>query len=283
MKKLSVILLISLCLLGSAYAQNRWLNTAPFKWGVGVHQWTINDVYHEFRYEQIDNISTNTTRLTPATTNSFSQTRMPMVFENIGKHLHHETSITGVWDVLWDALNGVKTVYDGGPEARRFEMFRTHWATGAWIKQRLGVFGGVQYAYSTIRFQDPSVPDEMILGGNQRGFHLTAMYNAGLALVKTRFMYDWVAMSKGAQTGTGTTLEIQGYYSFTESGSLGAFASYELKTLAQSGPSGTPTEDWRNKGIQNQGVANFSYTFPDLSARSQLISLGLYALITPRK
>ena len=279
MKKTTVLLLMNFLFVCLVSAQNRWVNTSPFKLGIGTHKWTVNDVYHNFRYEQIDNVNGNSGALTVGESNSFTHTRMPMVFENIGENLHHETSVTGAWDLLWDALNGIKTVYDGGPEARRFEMFRTHWAGGGWIQEKIGIFGGAQYAYSTIRLQDPSVPDEMIVGGNQRGFHLTGMYNAGPTLIKTRLMYDWIRMSKRQQKGSGVTVDIQAYYSFTESGSLGAFGSYQFKTMTQSGPSGTPTNDWKNKGIQNQGVANFSYNFPDITARSQFVSFGLYAML----
>ncbi|MBO6517441.1 MAG: hypothetical protein JJ975_12920 [Bacteroidia bacterium] len=262
-----------------AYGQNPWLNTSPFKLGVGLHSRTINDVYHGFRYEQIDNLPGNSGPLTKADDNQISHLRMPMVFENIGKNLHHETSVTGVWDVLWDLLGGTKTMYEGGPEARRFEMFRTHWAFGGWIQDKYGVFGGAQYAYSTVRLQDPSAPDEMIVGGNERGFHVTGMLNLDRALIKSRFMYDWVRMSKGHQTGSAFTVDVQAYYGLNKERSFGVFGGLRFKTLSQTGPAGTPTEDWRNKGIQNQGVSNFSYQFPDMKMSETYTRFGIYAML----
>lgn len=279
MKIITTLLVSIFCFTTNGFGQNPWLNSTPIKLGFANQTWKVNDLYQGFRYEQIDNVPNNSGPLTLAESNKVSFNRMQMTFENIGEHFHQETCITGVWDLLWETIGGTKTFYEGGPEALRFEMFRFRMGGGGWIDNKIGLFGGAQYAYSTMRLKDPSVPDEMISGGNQRGFHGMMLLNLDRLLVKTTAMYDWVAISKKAQKGNAFTLDLQGYYGLTENRAFGVYTNLSFKNMSQSGPSGTPTEDWRNKGVQNQGVENFTYQFPDLKTNITQVSLGFYAFM----
>ena len=86
-----LILSVTFCL---CYSQNNWVNTNPMKLGIGIQSWTINDVYNGFRYEQVDDLN-NSGPLQVATNNSFSYSRFPLVFENIGENVHFSGSTTG--------------------------------------------------------------------------------------------------------------------------------------------------------------------------------------------
>ena len=266
---LKSLILFSIILLSfKINGQNQWLNTSPLKLGYGVQVWSISPIYEGFRYEQVDDVPNNSGELTPLKNNSFSENRFVLEFENIGEHFHHITTVTGAFD-LFKALNGYQKLSERGPEARPFEMFTTQMAGGGWIQDRIGIFAGAQYAYSTMTFHNG---DQIILGGNQWGFHATGFLSLDQLLVRATLMHDWIKISKGASKGDARTLDVLAHYRLVNR--FGVFAGLSFKSISQKGPKGKPTEDWRNQGVQNQGVANYSYEFPDQSGSVTYFKLG---------
>ncbi len=272
-------LLFSIAFLGCGFpghSQNPWLNTSPVKFGYGVQNWTVSPVINNFRYTQADNNPANSGSLNLSSNNSFTYTRFPLVFESIGKHFYFSTNATGAIDLLSD-LNGYEIVGDDDTEAQRFELIPTKLAFGGWIRDRIGLFAGAQYAYSRMIFSDDDVPDMLMLGGHQRGFHGLAMLNLNRLLVKGTFMYDWVSNSRGASQGNAQTVDLEVYYALGKRRIFGLWAGLSYQSIFSPGPEGTPTEEWSNQGIQRAGGQ--SYDLPDLSGDILYIRGGLYILL----
>ena len=164
MKNKILTLFLGAFVLNMGYSQNTWVNTSPVKFGIGLESWTINDIYNNFRYEQVDDLN-NSGPLDIAINNSFNYFRYPIVFENIGQNIHFSGSTTGAWDLLARTLGGFPKVGEDDTEALTLELLPLQLAAGGWLKDKIGIFGGVNYAYSRINFKDDDVPDEIVFGG----------------------------------------------------------------------------------------------------------------------
>lgn len=259
-------------------AQNPWINTSPVKLGFGVQNWTVTPALNHFRYEQVDDDPANSGPLSVSSNNGFTYTRFPLEFESISKHFYFSMTATGAIDLLSD-LNGFEKVGDADTEAQRLELIPTTIGFGGWIKDRVGLFAGLQYAYSRVVFKDDDVPDELILGGHQRGVNGMVFANLDRFLLRGAYRYDWVSYSKGASRGDATSFEFEVYYALGKRRTVGLWAGLEYRTINSPGPEGTPTEDWINNGIQNTGVQNSSYDLPDMSGEYLYIKGGLYILL----
>ena len=273
--------LLPFCLLAlTGYAQrpNPWLRTSPVKIGAGVRHWTFNEVYNNFRYSQIDNVDGNSLPLDLSENNSVTYSNFPLVLEHIGKNFHFSCNSTGSHNLLIDLWSGYKTVGDDDTEARRLELIPTELGFGGWIKDRVGLFAGAQYAYSRVSITDDDVPDEYIVGGNQRGFHTVAFFNLNRVLLKSTFMYDWVRQSSRAGKGNAQTVDLEGYLALGQSRIWGIWGSVSFQRIYNTGPSGTPTDDWNNDGIQNVGGESFSYRFPDVTSTAWYVRGGFYLM-----
>ncbi|MBR9861158.1 hypothetical protein GYB22_10525 [bacterium] len=271
-----ILSVISFCSLNHVKAQNSWLGVSPVKIGFGVQSWSIDPVYNNFRYNQVDADPNVGSPLDESNNNTFTNIRVPVVFENIGRHLHTSFSATGAVDILIDLLKGYPTIGDDDTEARRLELIPTELAVGGWFADRIGLYAGAQYAYSRVILKDDDVPDELMLGGHIRGFHGLVMINAGPMLFKATAYQDWVRHSKRASKGTAQTLDLEAYLSLNPERTVGLWLGTRFRTIRSTGPEGMPTEDWVYSGIDNQKYANSSFDFPDIRGNAFYLRGGFY-------
>lgn len=277
---LTLLIILFSIISSKAYTQdkdrNPWRNSLQLKLGYGIELWQVSDVYNNFRYEQVDNVQGNSAPLDPATNNTFSYTKYPLLFEMLTDHVYFSGDITSAPDLLLDLLNGYSTTGDNNEvEARRlsFPQFKLNF--GGWLLNFIGVYAGAQYQYSTIEFQNDDRPDMMVLGSNYRGINLITYLNVNRLMFKNSFDYDWVANSKKAGTGIAQTLNSEVHFLLNKRKSFGVYAGLQYRTVSMKGPSGTPTEDWQHDGIQNEGNANYSYNFPNLDAKMLYLRAGI--------
>jgi hypothetical protein len=274
MKKIFLFAFIALSI--GVQAQNSWIDIVNFKVGYGMEYWNASPVYEGFRYEQIDDIDANSGPLTETSSGKFVYPRYVMDFEAIGRNFYWHTNTNGAWDLLLrDLPKGYETVGNGDTKAIRMEWIPTKLGWGTWFNDKLGLYFGGNYAWDRFIFSDDDAPDEIILGGHKRGFHVQSMYSLRNTLIKSYIQYDWLNASKGASKGTGQSFDIEIYQTFGKADGIGLFAGLNWERLKHQGPVGTPTEDWGNDGVQNQGVSNRSYTFPEVTANAFSIKFGV--------
>lgn len=271
--------ILAMLLVGTCYSQNPWTQLTIVKMGFGVQSYTVDPIINGFRYEQVDDNPNNSGPIDYSSNNSFSYTWFPLQFENWGDHFYFTSNATGAISLLQD-LNGYEQVGDGDTEAKRFELMPMRLGFGGWINNRVGLYAGVQYKYSRIAFSDNDVPDELILGGNQRGVHGVAVLNLDRWRVKGAFLYDWVRNSKKASKGRAQTIDLELNYALGENRKFGVWSAIEINSITSTGLSGKPTEDWNNAGIQNEGVEDFSYELPDISANSVYFQIGVSVMFS---
>ena len=92
-------------------------------------------------------------------------------------------------------------------------------------------------------------------------------------------MYNWVANSKKASTGTAQSIDIETYYSLSKDANYGFWAGVRFEKMQMSGPSGQGSEEWTNRGINTNSV----YNFPDISGNSIFVRAGIFFLIGGRE
>ena len=268
------ILLFGICI--GVKAQNNWTGIVPVKMGYGTEFWTVNEVYNNFRYTQVN--TSSAIPLDVANDNTFTIKRFPLVWEYIGENFHFSGSTTGAIDLLIQTISGVTIVGDEDTEALYFDLVPLQFGVGGWIKDRIGVFGGLNYSYTRISFSDNDVPDEIIYGGNTRGLNIVGMYAFSNLLVKSTLVYDWVSSSGGNVKGNSSSLDVEVYYSPKEKGNLGLWIGARFSGLSVSGPKGVANEDWIHKGIK-EGT---TYQFPDIKGGATFIRGGFYWLLGGR-
>ena len=181
----------------------------------------------------------------------------------------------GACDLIARVLGGFPSTGDNDTEALPLELIPVQLGFGGWFQDKIGIYAGANYAYSRIVLKDDDVPDEIVFGGNKRGFHGIVFYAMPKLLLKSTIMYNWVANSKKAAKGTAQSVDLEGYYSINEGSNFGFWAGLKVEGMKMNGPEGQATEDWANSGIDT----NRTYSFPEISGTTLFFRAGIFVLL----
>ena len=168
----------------TSYSQSSWTDIVNVKIGYGMEYWNASPVYEGFNYKQVDDVEGNSGPLKELESGNFTYPRYQFDFEAIGKNFYWNTNTNGGWDLLLrDLPKGYESVGGSDTKAYRIEWIPTKLGAGGWINDNLGIYFGGNYAFDRFSFKNESAPDEIILGGHKRGFHIQGMYSLKNTLI----------------------------------------------------------------------------------------------------